>query len=449
MDNKFGENQGKLNRGNGGFSLIEVIVSVVILAIVSIPLIKYFSDSLQSSIRMAQRQQATVLAQQVTEMMKAQDQLIQKADDGSYQVPILMDEVEPDEDGLNIGGLGLVLEGSGFNAEGTGEAIYVTPTGDASYTNPFGYDIRVTVSTDVSANQVQRPLVYGLDDGTDVLALETNQQTEALTYFSAAHFEYCADHPEMTPLTSAQIAKLIDRTIKISIVYDSVEKNYLVRVWYEYTVDALSGVNWISPDLVSSLASEPWTSSYLADDKMTTVSGIYLLYDKQGAPMKTPGEEEAGTDEKNDIIYVIVDSSTAEKLKVVPDLYLICQKPTYNSNYKLMVDWTNCKVQILDVKNDLDHKHHSNITSRVKPIPDAGSDADPDDDTKKITGTLRRRSPELAESDLTDPENELTSTGTPTRIVSIETEVYKMGTFEGGTIDSDDPLAVIKTTKGG
>lgn len=437
MDNKLGRNQGQLNRKNGGFSLIEVIVSIVILALISIPLFKYFSDSLQNSVRMAQRQQATVLAQQVTEMMKAEEQLIREGftetgDSKGYQVPILTDAIQYDENDLNIGGLGLEMK-TGFAADGTGEAEFVTP---ATGSNPYGYDIHVKVSTNVSANLVQRPLVYGLDDGSDVMAMETNQQTEALTYFMAANIEYSTS-TGAAPLTPAKIAERIDRNIMISIQYDTTEKNYLVRVWYQYTTDASAGGNWISTSLASTLAAKPWTSSPLVEARMTSLSGIYLLYDKQGVAVKSDDDGETVTNVKNDHVNIIVDESTANQMNTdnigVPDLYLICQNPTKNSSYELWVDWRTCHIQIVNITTDLDYKHHSNIKS-------TGDNP---------TGTLKRISPKDEKKDLKEIENELTGTGTPTRIVSIETEIYKMGTLAGGTINSDEALAVVKTTKGG
>ena len=305
---------------------------------------------------MAQRQQATVLAQQVTEMIKAQDQLIMPVSDGLYQVPILTDAVQPDENDLNIGGLGLEMK-TGFAADGTGTAEFVTPAGlDATGTNPFGYDIRVTLSTNVSANQVKRPMVYGIDDGADVLALETVQQTEALAYFMAANNDYyMANEATAVLLTKEEVAELLNRNIMISIDWDPTENNYLVRVWYEYTVSTPAGVNWISPSLALSLVTNPWTGTFLTETRMTSVSSIYLLYDKQGTAAQLTDDKLKRRDDV--IIKMGLDTAnamTTSKLEV-PDFYLVCQNPQESKEYELYVDWSKCQKEIDD------SKLHSNI----------------------------------------------------------------------------------------
>ena len=49
---------------NGGFSLLEVILAMAILAIISIPLLSYFTQSMKYN---ADKQHATNLAQEVRE----------------------------------------------------------------------------------------------------------------------------------------------------------------------------------------------------------------------------------------------------------------------------------------------------------------------------------------------------------------------------------------------
>ena len=52
---------------NGGFSLLEVILAMAILAIISIPLLSYFTQSMKYNAMMADKQHATNLAQEVLE----------------------------------------------------------------------------------------------------------------------------------------------------------------------------------------------------------------------------------------------------------------------------------------------------------------------------------------------------------------------------------------------
>lgn len=54
---------------NAGFSLIEVVVSMAVLAIISIPLLSYFTESMRYNRMMAEKQKATLLSQEILEQL--------------------------------------------------------------------------------------------------------------------------------------------------------------------------------------------------------------------------------------------------------------------------------------------------------------------------------------------------------------------------------------------
>lgn len=60
----------KKQQNNGGFSLLEVILAMAILAILSIPLLSYFTQSMKYNAMTADKQHATNLAQEVMEDLK-------------------------------------------------------------------------------------------------------------------------------------------------------------------------------------------------------------------------------------------------------------------------------------------------------------------------------------------------------------------------------------------
>ena len=71
---------------NGGFSLLEVILAMAILAIISIPLLSYFTQSMKYNAMMADKQHATNLAQEVLEDLKNQKELAAVTNKGAiYQ----------------------------------------------------------------------------------------------------------------------------------------------------------------------------------------------------------------------------------------------------------------------------------------------------------------------------------------------------------------------------
>ena len=72
----------KKQQNNGGFSLLEVILAMAILAILSIPLLSYFTQSMKYNAMMADKQHATNLAQEVMEDLKKQPQLVESVSAG-------------------------------------------------------------------------------------------------------------------------------------------------------------------------------------------------------------------------------------------------------------------------------------------------------------------------------------------------------------------------------
>ena len=61
-----------------GFSLVEVVVSMAILAILTLMLLNYFGSSVSHNVQMSKNQKATLFAQETMEELKAQDTLIKK-----------------------------------------------------------------------------------------------------------------------------------------------------------------------------------------------------------------------------------------------------------------------------------------------------------------------------------------------------------------------------------
>ena len=87
-----------------GFSLVEVVVSMAILAILTLMLLNYFGSSVSHNVQMSKNQKATLFAQETMEELKAQDTLIKKDDNtGEYTVPYLTAKnFSVEENTLNI-----------------------------------------------------------------------------------------------------------------------------------------------------------------------------------------------------------------------------------------------------------------------------------------------------------------------------------------------------------
>lgn len=397
----------KLNRrertDNGGFSLLEVIIAMAILAIITIPLLNYFTSSMRNSARMAQRQNATLTAQEITERLKAEDKLIipgtVSGNSTIYQVPYLTEKLGFSPDKVDE-----------FNeAEGTGKIVFLHKAEEDER-----FDVRVTLSTNISANTVERSLVYGIDDATDMLIIEQAQEEEASVYYTAAYMKYCAQHPELTagsPMTADDILSHLERWICFDISYSTSDNLYTVRAYYDYitkdtSVTGEAGGHCIEGKRFCGICDncmqgKHFASSYLIEAKVSSLKNIYLLYNRLGGNL-------------NDTVYVLNGLSAIDETKEIDEkdkvhFYLLCQ----NLPKKSSTEESSTEQYNLNVSGSSDKRlvYHSNAYEN----PAADSAFKP-----------------------------LAQKGKPVRLIEIITEVYEKGHSESG----EDPLATMTTTKG-
>lgn len=375
-----------IKRANGGFTLIEVILSMAILAIISLPLLKYFTDSIRYSQLMERKQQATVMAQETLEQLKAAKVLIEKVDVGgtsSYTVPFLLDMGYSEVAGTNT------LNNAG--TEGRGSAVFKKSTAEC--------DVLVSLNTDSVANSIVRPVVFSIDDTQDVLAVERDQYNEAIIYFMALHSSYISAQPTPAPggtpatiLTKEQIEQNTSRVIKLSMDKDA-QGYYVVQGYYEYTCVGLEGEG----------SSKTMNSSPIIDVRTKELRSIYLLYDR----MKFNASEPA-------IDHMEITKS-AELSLVYPNLVIICQ----NLEDFTDTDLENYKMQIT-YDDDLPLSRTAIRTNlKLNNILDA-------------YGASAGGTASLSQND------------TPVRIVNLEVSVYPAGGADG----SKEPYTTFTSTKG-
>lgn len=64
----------RIKEDNQGFTLVEIVVTIMVLAIITVPLLSYFTDSVRRSAKTKQQQNAVVLAQNTLEELKVSGQ---------------------------------------------------------------------------------------------------------------------------------------------------------------------------------------------------------------------------------------------------------------------------------------------------------------------------------------------------------------------------------------
>lgn len=274
---------------NAGFSLLEVILSMAILAILSIPLMSYFTQSMKYNVKMADKQHASNLAQEVMENLKNQPNLAQNVDVSGFDVPYLAAK--------NYVKTAYTPAAPGSTATG-GTAEYY---GQADAIGEK-YDVRVSVSTNNAENVSKVPQVDGIDGTVDVIALENRQLLQdAINYFLSKNMVYATEHKTQAKSRDA-ICEKLHRTISITVKAD------YVTVECFYRCDGVPGVD----------ADDQYQCSNYAEEDIENVQHIYLMY-----------EVHQDTDE----IELRCDVGVG-----VPKLVIVCQNiGEVNTKYKLTI----------------------------------------------------------------------------------------------------------------
>ena len=276
----------KTNNPNAGFTLLEVVLSIGILAVISLPILSYFTESLRYSMMTAKQQQATFLAQEITEGLLAESRLITKVaeDEGTvdeegdpvrYKVPYF-EKVE-----------GFIYDKTAsdvrFRLTGEGSAVFT------STNRTDGYEVEVTITSENGPLDDLHDLgEYAIDPLTDVVYIDSTENNQAVFELMGAHYSYYQNHPDETPVEVDEdtVMKTMSRDIYIHLSKEidaltSETDGYRVKIWYEYKCGEVHGVE---SDTTPGIWNWGWNGSYgddkavLLDKKVEELQNIYLVY---------------------------------------------------------------------------------------------------------------------------------------------------------------------------
>lgn len=441
----------RVGADNRGFTLLEVILSIAILGIITVPIMKYFTDSMRYTSLMEQKQKATLEAQDTIEFLKAQDRVLVRRTNPSsgvvyYWTP---DAVAGADETDTTTGTFQAADISAFDKT-DGKGVLKLKKSDTSF------DTLVTISTNVSANSVSRPIIYGIDDTKNIMIIEREEEQEAILYFMALNTAFVANQNGMTPfaspsasptttptpapgasaspgpvvvLTRNEVRKLLQREINIEIDKDA-EGCYTVKAYYEYSCTK-----------ITDQPVEKYQTSNLIDTRIEKLEGLYLLFNM--------------TDDTKDKINVNWKCLAPAATEKAMELVLVCQ------NLDQLAGGAGTPAPAPTTT--------PTPTAIPSPDPSAAPTSEPfafTSDKYKPTLVLQGQfsawlskltvRTNLCEEIATESKGEiteitnkteikpLTSTGTPVRIVALDVEVYKAGELAtGGT-----PLVKMQTTKG-
>ena len=320
--------------GNKGFTLIEVLLSIAILALITVPLMRYFAESARYAAMTAKKQKATLTAQETIEAIKGQTVLVkwQGAKDETGLVKMHYDLVEDLKKRFKVSDTLTYAQiesmqnpdSNPANAnfhfdEGYGKLTYAYE--DKSKLES-GLGVKVILSTDLGNEAVSSPLVYGIDDTKNVIAAEHTEEDDAIVFFQNANAAvylqkngsyisgitpaptstpeldvYEGGDPEATStpdagesgtpapgpriynddivlLTEEQIREKLSRVVHV-VVEDNPElgdRYYKVEVYYEY----------ICEDIYGTGTTDSYITPSLINTNLLNLEGLYFMYNRVG-----------------------------------------------------------------------------------------------------------------------------------------------------------------------
>ena len=297
----------KMNHPDAGFTLVEIVLSIAILAIVSLPLLRYFSESMRYSSMMEKRQQAAFLAQEVTEGLLAESKLVvsldaESGDEVTYAVPYFgMKQWDAE---VNV-------------IQGTGGELTVTAEKN-------GYQVEVTIDNPHDSGNIQDIVDYRLDIPGNIIYFDTTENTRAVFEFMGMYNTFYSGQ-EAESMTEDTIRDNMSREMEIGL--SRTGGKFRVTLQYVYRCPVVKDKDG-NPAV--------WTSEILMDQTTEELQNIYLVYKwcNKGDTIKFNIEDPDNADwaEKSLGLYIICQQSNGDKL------------PADESGYKMTVhhpgiDW--------------------------------------------------------------------------------------------------------------
>lgn len=311
-----------IRKDNNGFTLIELIITIAVLAVISVPLLMYFTDAVKYSAKTREEQNAVVAAQNTLEELKAADYSLDLPDaliatSGAIQ-PGWALQTPPDADGTYTVARACNVNGRSYKVKAV-----ITPHDEL--TNDTG-----TLVT------YQDAVIPSMDSASDVIATETGQiLADAKFYFYGLYAKECEKQKVArdASVTMTSIGDHLQREIQLSMEKDPAKSgNVLAKITYSYQYILQSGESYpLGIDGSSAYHEEIEKRSIVADD----MKDIYLFFrpDSKYDSLKIEGTVGNLMGLKNDQLnlYLIAQDSVpaSEAASVVPGSSITVRSMTY------------------------------------------------------------------------------------------------------------------------
>lgn len=249
-------------RDQRGFTLVELILTIAILAIVTIPILSYFTDAAKHNARSRQKQNASVLAQDVLEEFKNTPYSLDDPDLVCSAQPDWTVAASPDANGTYTLTQDKDVDNSSFKV--TAQIQPLSKVVPAATAIPKNYE---------------KYVIGTMDSSKDVMSSEHGQTLTSASYaFANKHAAAYANAPgaaTATPMPAEELKKNLDCSIIISAKEDSAKPgNDIISVKYKYTYN--KGAGSYPAGIDASTVYEDVVES--ASINVKKLENIYLFY---------------------------------------------------------------------------------------------------------------------------------------------------------------------------
>ncbi len=411
---------GKNTVNNLGFSLVEVIVSIVILALIAVPLLNYFVSSARYNARARNEQRAVALAQSIMEQCK--DHSIEEIARSFHTVTdfdknfsiVAPDKLDNDESRVGeVNAAGALVGAKGASGSYEGNTFKNSANGMLYYSmrgiqeNGNSYDALITVDTNITAGTTYYDLnvnqtlseIRTIESPRNVVAVETTQKAHAVIPMSDLNREYCNNRNASSPGTwlypesEEDIRNALVRNMYIDIDPVSGSSTSVeVKIYYKYYCPGIPGC---PADVAGAIEIDP--PLYQETVSLNDLQNIYLFFQR---------------DRNVEQVMLDIDRDVAAYFLRKINLYLLCQAELSSDT----VPAYDININPVDNSRDQLEKVYSNA-NKVS-VLGAGNDI-------KEAGGYIRRSPVI-------------------RMMNIRVDIYR----EGRLLDPDALFATLTSTKG-
>ena len=292
-----------------GFSLIEVIIAVALLAFMALPILAYFTNAAVTTSRGKNTQKATMAAESVLEELNAFDTLeqmekyLKDESAGSSDWKITQAESMTGEAGKNsittVTKKNIKVDDSSYNAKVTLEYDYPVSAANPAYTNP---------------NQKEMPDLNEVYSSENAVIKESDQQDRAVSH-------YLMKYPNET---STGIIDKLERELHLDV--EEKDKVYTVTGSYHYTYNGNASDSY---------------DTVVTRTKVKDLANMYFFYRR--IHYETGGVVTVKNNQERVVVTADTDDADKTALKNAMGkmhIYFVCQKEGAESDIA-----TSCKLE--------------------------------------------------------------------------------------------------------